>query len=418
MLEELQTLLEMEGFSVITRQSGEAGLHCLEEYPAKLVIADQKMPGMSGTAFLAQVKAHYPDCVTMILSAYAEPHYLMDAVNEVGVYRYLQKPWKQDELLGCVAEALRLYQRQAEARRQAKQRLWDNAVFLGKFAGALHERLFPFLEAHYLMTKEDSAPGSPTALPSVLYFNRQDIAYAGVVVGKLGQLAARFQSFPDFRRLQAALLVRRCVGRARDAAREQGISVVWDEDYEPGLPDLWIDEAEFTLALKAVLENAVQFNPIPAQPEAVYPANSPSALFAWFRQRSAGEAAMAETVERRRVQVCVYTTDQPEPALCIDVRDNGMGLDDPEQPFDPLYSTCLHTRSPDVDVHSEYRYNFSPAGHAGLGLTLARWSITRHDGTLELVNPGEPGACFRIEIPLAQAELKRRVRAMLPDRVM
>lgn len=69
---QLHTELRLAGFDVQSAESGESGLAMLETFPAKLVLSDQKMKGMSGTEFLAEVKQRYPHVVTMILSAYSD----------------------------------------------------------------------------------------------------------------------------------------------------------------------------------------------------------------------------------------------------------------------------------------------------------------------------------------------------------
>lgn len=375
-------MLELEGFAVTTRLSAEEGLRCMEETPAPLVIADQKMPsGMSGTDFLTLVKTQYPDTVTMILSAFAEPAYLMAAVNQTSVHRYLLKPWDQEELLSCVGEALRLHRERRIAHAMEDMRYWskqmwrENFAFLGELGGELYNRLFPVLEASYLMEAQQLGVGRTAAgLPAALFAERQQMAHAAVVVSKLGQLYSQYRMPSAFQRWPVAEQVRRCVMRAQIAAKAAGLAVACREDYAADLPELWIEQRSFTQALTALLENALLFN---------------------------------EGAAVREVGVRVYAVAEPVAAIRIDVQDNGPGLDDAKRPFLPLYSTCPHQSSHSAVSHDESRYNFSRWNHTGLGLTMARWGITQHDGVLELVNPGEAGALFRVEIPLEQALVQR-----------
>lgn len=381
-LEELQTLFELEGFSVTTSLSAEEGLRRLQETPAQLVIADQKMPtGMSGTAFLTQVKASYPGTVTMILSAFSEPDYLMEAVNQAGVHRYLLKPWKQEELLACVSEALQFYHerevaRQTDRQTLTKRVLWENFRLFGEFSGELYSCVFPLLEAGYLMEGRESGFIS-SIQPMSMFIDQQEMAHTAIVVSKLGQLSTQYRMPSRFRLRQAADPVQYCVIRARAAAEKADIPLSLSVEYEPGLPELWIDTDAFTFAVRALIENAVLFNHLPV-------------------------------TSLREVRVRIYAEAKPEPVIRVEVQDNGPGLADSEKPFFPLYSTCAHQSSHTIDNHSPCRYNYSPLNHTGLGLTLARWNITRHDGVLELVNPGEPCALFRIEIPINQPGLQRR----------
>lgn len=109
-LERLEQDLSLEGFTVHTASSGEQGLKLLETLPAKLIISDQIMPGgMYGTAFLKKVRERYPDVVTMILSAFSESKYILEAMNEARIFYYLLKPWNKVELIDRVSKALQFY---------------------------------------------------------------------------------------------------------------------------------------------------------------------------------------------------------------------------------------------------------------------------------------------------------------------
>ena len=63
------------------------------------------MPLMSGTEFLAKVKNLYPDTVRILCSGYTEVHSLTEAVNRGSVYRFLAKPWDDEEMRQSVREA-------------------------------------------------------------------------------------------------------------------------------------------------------------------------------------------------------------------------------------------------------------------------------------------------------------------------
>jgi response regulator RpfG family c-di-GMP phosphodiesterase len=71
-----------------------------------LVISDERMPKIKGHLFLAFVKEHYPFTVRIILTGYAEPEVLSAAINRGEVYRFIQKPWDDKELVLTVKRAL------------------------------------------------------------------------------------------------------------------------------------------------------------------------------------------------------------------------------------------------------------------------------------------------------------------------
>lgn len=71
-----------------------------------LVISDYRMPEMDGVEFLKAVKEIQPDAIRFILSGYADLNALMRAVNEVGIERFLGKPWNDYELMSAIGQAL------------------------------------------------------------------------------------------------------------------------------------------------------------------------------------------------------------------------------------------------------------------------------------------------------------------------
>lgn len=74
-----------------------------------LVIADQKMPEMSGTEFLQKVKESYPDTIRIILTGYADIKASVEAINKGEVYKYISKPWSTMDIRHTVQQALNQY---------------------------------------------------------------------------------------------------------------------------------------------------------------------------------------------------------------------------------------------------------------------------------------------------------------------
>jgi len=101
----LKRLLRRDGYDILTANSGQEGLALLEEKAVDVILSDQRMPGMMGVDFLRAVKEKYPDIVRIVLSGYTELKSVTDAVNEGAVYKFLTKPWEDDQLRGHIAEA-------------------------------------------------------------------------------------------------------------------------------------------------------------------------------------------------------------------------------------------------------------------------------------------------------------------------
>ena len=108
-LNSLKRLFIDEGYVLYTAQSGEEGLKILEKEKIDLIISDQKMPGMNGLEFLEKTIEKYPDMIRIILTGHAELSDAIRAVNSGCVYKFIQKPWNNDDLKITVRRALEQY---------------------------------------------------------------------------------------------------------------------------------------------------------------------------------------------------------------------------------------------------------------------------------------------------------------------
>ena len=101
-----------EHYQVITASSGDQALDLLRrlrlrEDTVALLLVDQRMPGMSGTEFLAASRELYPDAKRVLLTAYADTDAAIRAINDADVHHYLLKPWDPpDERLYPVLDDL------------------------------------------------------------------------------------------------------------------------------------------------------------------------------------------------------------------------------------------------------------------------------------------------------------------------
>jgi DNA-binding NtrC family response regulator len=99
-----------QDYKVITAESGEEALGLLAQHDAALLITDQRMPGMTGLELLKRTAELRPHMVRMILTGYTDVGTLVEAINSGLVYRYLTKPWSNEDLRVTVARALEHYE--------------------------------------------------------------------------------------------------------------------------------------------------------------------------------------------------------------------------------------------------------------------------------------------------------------------
>jgi two-component system, sensor histidine kinase and response regulator len=99
-----------QDYKVLTAVSGEEALRLLAQHDAALLITDQRMPNMTGLELLKRTAELRPHMVRMILTGYTDVGTLVEAINSGLVYRYLTKPWSNEELRLTVTRALEHYE--------------------------------------------------------------------------------------------------------------------------------------------------------------------------------------------------------------------------------------------------------------------------------------------------------------------
>jgi diguanylate cyclase (GGDEF)-like protein len=105
-LSSLRRLLRSEGYRILTANSGSEGLQVLAENAVDVIVSDQRMPEMTGVEFLRTVRQLYPDTVRIVLSGYTELQTVTDAVNAGAIYKFLTKPWDDEQLRTHIQEAV------------------------------------------------------------------------------------------------------------------------------------------------------------------------------------------------------------------------------------------------------------------------------------------------------------------------
>jgi diguanylate cyclase (GGDEF)-like protein len=116
-LSSLQRLLRRDGYRILTAGSGAQGLELLALHRVQVILSDQRMPGMSGSEFLGRAGELYPDTVRIMLSGYTDLRCVTESVNRGAIYKFLTKPWEDDDLRADVRAAFQRHE--TAARRSA-----------------------------------------------------------------------------------------------------------------------------------------------------------------------------------------------------------------------------------------------------------------------------------------------------------
>ncbi len=105
-------------YNVVTARSAEEALRILESrHDFAVLLADQRMPGLSGIDLCERVRASHPDIERMLVTAYSDLSAAISAINRGHVSRYLHKPWNADELLATVRDAVERHRLKATVQR-------------------------------------------------------------------------------------------------------------------------------------------------------------------------------------------------------------------------------------------------------------------------------------------------------------
>ncbi len=129
-LRSLERLLVRSGYRVFTATSGADALLRLQQDKCQVIISDFRMPEMSGGELLANVKRLYPEAVCMVLSGYSDFQSVLQLLNSGTAFRFLQKPWEDEQLLKEIDAAFQLYRHNRSVRIRSQLMITSNGALL------------------------------------------------------------------------------------------------------------------------------------------------------------------------------------------------------------------------------------------------------------------------------------------------
>jgi two-component system, NtrC family, sensor kinase len=351
-------------FTVLTASSGEEALRVLLEQDVAVLVADQRMPGMSGIELCQRARQDKPETIRMIMTAYADLHVAVDAINHGHVSRYLSKPWRNDDLLEVLRAAIELVhvQRSVQHLEMRLLRSGQSTAATSVYDELLHELSNPLgsLDMNASLLAEQLASAleqlnDPIKARAALLSALETQADLGLAVAALKALVVRVR---QGRRPAPPVAPASC-----DAVRvvDATSRIVRAELEKVGRFELIVDASRtLTLAIEASVLGQVVLNVL----------------------LNAAQALRPETKARNLITIRV---GQAEGCGQILVRDNGPGIpaDELERVFDPFFTT--------------------KATGTGLGLSICKDLISRAHGTIEVQSAPNQGATFTITLPLAHA---------------
>ncbi len=145
-----------ENYEIVTASNGEEALKVLAETPCQLMITDYMMPQMNGAQLLRKVKELYPDIIRIMLTGQADTDAVMAAIHDGAVYKFILKPWNDDDLRITVSLALEQYdlKQENEKLKQSNQRNEQEINMLSKLAVTHRSQLAIMLNKRNLLTDQ------------------------------------------------------------------------------------------------------------------------------------------------------------------------------------------------------------------------------------------------------------------------
>src|SRR5262245_21368459 len=117
--DELDNLLVFEAafeadFTIFTANSGKEALEILERDPIPVVVADQRMPGMSGAELFGTIRRRYPQTKRILLTGYTDPDDMASAINDGQIFHFVKKPWDRSFLFSIFVRAFQSHDLEIE----------------------------------------------------------------------------------------------------------------------------------------------------------------------------------------------------------------------------------------------------------------------------------------------------------------
>jgi signal transduction histidine kinase len=331
-------------FKIFTAIGAEEGLRIAQKEEIHVCIADQRMPGMSGTEFFEQMVKINPDPIRILLTGYSDIASVIDAINKGEVYRFIDKPWNIEQIKNSIKNAADIYFMRTE--------LKDKTIKLKKLHSEMNQ--FVYSLSHELRGPLMSISGvSKLAKMEITdthvleYFDMIDTATL-----KLDDFIYKMLDFYRSTKIDnkvTKIVFREIVDQQLDAYRAKfdlsvfKINVQINQEYK-----FLSDDAKIRVILNNLFGNAVQFQ----------------------KQESS----------EKWINLTINVTNNE---AVITVEDNGIGIDD-------KYKTdvfSLFTRATQKNVGS------------GIGLYMVKEAVEQMGGTIELRSAFNEGTSMKVILP-------------------
>ncbi len=363
-------------YRVLTAEGGEAALAILRSEDVHLILCDQRMPGMTGDAVLAQARQLQPDAVRILFTGYADLQAVIRAVNLGHIFRYVNKPWDPDELTGILQQATDYHDLRSDRHRLIRDLQATNAELTyaneALVEAAQLKQAFLEVASHEFNTPITLVLGLSELLRlTASQPGEAETQILNQICGAAGQLARLVGNTltllhaDDFRKalrvspVDLERLIGETVERITPFVRARGLQLKLEIAGDLGSFD--VDADKIAACLVNLLSNAIKF-----------------------------------TIDGGELTLSARLTSPDSVRLAV--IDHGIGLDPKalEHLFEPLFTEY------DPKCHSSGEYGFGKRG-LGVGLAIVKQFVEMHGGTVGVQSQLGRGTEVTIELPRHQA---------------
>lgn len=114
-------------FEVHTAESAEEGKKILaSNKQINVILSDQRMPKMTGIEFFESILEQYPDPIRILITGYTDINAVVDSINRGQVYKYLSKPWNDNDIKNFIEKAYEVFKLRKENKELTEKLLYLN----------------------------------------------------------------------------------------------------------------------------------------------------------------------------------------------------------------------------------------------------------------------------------------------------
>ncbi len=373
-LHSLERVLHREEFGVFTTVDYKEAMDVIGKENIKVVVSDHRMPGISGVDFLEKAKVKKPSALRILLTGFADIKVAEDAINKDQVYRFMNKPWNDEDLKATLRQAVHkfdLIEHNKHLVGEIKTRN-EELMEVNKKLRSMYEtqKKFTSTVSHELRTPLASIKTAIDIVKSETSgeLNDDQKNFLNKAKDNIDRLNRLINDILDLSKLESGMtsldlkknnmnkIISDIVQLQESVAQERGI--VLKAELDPDVPEMPFDADKINQVLNNLISNAFKFT-------------------------EKGEVVVSSSAEKEHnyIKICV--------------RDTGMGIEEKDIP--KLFKKFQQLGDP-----AERK-----TGGTGLGLAICKEITSQHKGKIWVESKSGEGSAFYFLLPIKERRIDR-----------